>query len=74
MGMSGIIKRVPVSVGFGYLIYTGSSYEPSDLRDVSGLKLTTLYFRLVNSQNKTIDLKGSDVSFSVVFQVSGDVS
>ena len=71
MGISGIIKRAPVSVGYGYLIYTGSSYEPSDFRDAGGLSLKTLYFRLANSQNRTIDLQGSDVSFSVVFVQEG---
>ena len=73
MGLTGIIKRVPVSAGFGSLIYTGPTYEPSDGRDVSNLSLKTLYFRLVNSQNRTIDLKGSDVSMSVVFVNTGNI-
>ena len=67
LGLTGIIKRAPVSAGFGNLIYTGPSYEPSDGRNVGGLSLKTLYFRLVNSQNRPIDLKTSVSSFSVVF-------
>ena len=34
MGLTGIVKNVPVSAGFGFLIYTGAAFEPSNGRGV----------------------------------------
>ena len=66
-GLTGIIKRVPVSSPFGFVINASPVYEPSDGRDVSSQSIRTVYFRIVDSSNRTIDLKNTDVCFSVVF-------
>ena len=70
--MTGIIKRVPVSAPFGFLIATLPVYEPSDGRNCSGQRIKTMYFRVVDSSNRLIDLKNTDVScFPVVLLTSG---
>ena len=65
-GESNIIKKVPVSSDFGYLII--DSFQSShDWLDCSGMTLNNLEFVLKDVKGNVIPLHGSHVSFSIVF-------
>ena len=70
MGVRGentIIKKIPVSSSFGYLIID-SVVAPHDKIDVSKQLIKTLSFSLRNVHGNVINLHGSPVSFSLIFQ------
>jgi len=70
MGVRGentIIKKIPVSSSFGYLILD-SVVAPHDKIDVSKQLIKTLSFSLRNVHGNVINLHGSPVSFSLIFQ------
>ena len=66
-GESSIIKKVPVSSSFGYLIMD-SVVAPHDKIDVSKQSIKTMHFTLKNVHGNIINLHGSHVSFSLIFQ------
>ena len=65
-GESNIIKKVPVSSDFGYLIID-SFTSPHDFLDCSKLTLGTIEFNLKDVKGKYLPLHGGHVSFSIVF-------
>jgi len=65
-GESNIIKKVPVSSDFGYLIID-SFTSPHDFLDCSRLTLGTIEFSLRDVKGNYIPLHGGHVSFSIVF-------
>ena len=65
-GESNIIKKVPVSSDFGYLI-VDSFTSPHDFLDCSKLTLGTIEFSLRDVKGNYIPLHGGHVSFSIVF-------
>ena len=65
-GENTIIKQVPVSSSFGYLIMD-SVVAPHDKVDVSRQLVKTLNFALKNVHGNVIDLHSANVSFSMVF-------
>ena len=66
-GESSIIKKVPVSSSFGYLILD-SVVAPHDKIDVSRQSIKTMHFTLKNVHGNVINLHGAHISFSLVFQ------
>ena len=66
-GENTIIKKVPVSSSFGYLIMD-SVVAPHDKIDVSRQLIKTLNFTLKNVHGNTINLHGAHISFSLIFQ------
>ena len=65
-GESNIIKKIPVSSDFGYMIID-SFTSPHDFLDCSRLTLGTIEFNLRDVKGKYIPLHGGHVSFSIVF-------
>jgi len=65
-GESNIIKKIPISSDFGYLIID-SFTSTHDWLDCSGLTLNNLEFVLRDVKGNIIPLHGSHVSFSIVF-------
>ena len=66
-GENTIIKKVPVSSSFGYLIMD-SVVAPHDKINVSKQLIKTLHFSLRNVHGNVIDLHGSNISLSLIFQ------
>jgi len=66
-GENTIIKKVPVSSSFGYLIMD-SVVAPHDKINVSKQLIKTLHFSLRNVHGNVIDLHGSHISLSLIFQ------
>ena len=69
-GENTIIKKVPVSSSFGYLIMD-SVVAPHDKINVSKQLIKTLPFSLKNVHGNAIDLHGSNISLSLIFQTLG---
>ena len=65
-GESNIIKKVPVSSDFGYLIID-SFTSTHDFLDCSRLTLGTIEFSLRDVKGAYVPLHGGHVSFSIVF-------
>ena len=66
-GENSIIKKIPVSSSFGYVIID-SVVAPHDKIDVSNQTIKTLSFTLKDVHGNIIDLHGAFVSFSLIFQ------
>ena len=66
-GENSIIKKIPVSSSFGYLILD-SVVAPHDKTDVSRQSIKTLQFTLKNVHGNIIKLHGAHISFSLIFQ------
>ena len=66
-GENTIIKKVPVSSSFGYLILD-NVVAPHDKIDVSRLNLKTIHFSLKNVHGNVINLHGAHISLSLIFQ------
>ena len=66
-GENSIIKKVPVSSNFGFLILD-SVVAPHDKLDVSHQSIKTMHFSLKNVHGNTINLHGSHISLSLIFQ------
>jgi len=66
-GENSIIKKIPVSSSFGYLILD-SVVAPHDKIDVSRQSIKTLQFTLKNVHGNIINLHGAHISFSLIFQ------
>ena len=63
---SNIIKKIPITSDFGYLI-VDSFTSTHDWLDCSGLTINNIEFILRDVKGNTIPLHGSHVSFSIVF-------
>ena len=66
-GETSIVKKIPVSSSFGYLILD-SVVAPHDKIDVSRQTLKTMHFTLKNVHGNTINLHGANCSLSLVLQ------
>ena len=66
-GENSIIKKIPVSSSFGYLILD-SVVAPHDKIDVSRQSIKTMHFTLKNVHGNIINLHGAHVSWSLIFQ------
>ena len=71
-GESNIIKKVPVSTDYGFMIFD-NVVAPHDYMIVSKQLLKTLEFRLSDAYGRTIDLHGIPVSFSLIFMIIEDM-
>jgi len=67
-GESNIIKKVPCTSDFGFLIIDTFT-SPHDFLDCSKLTLNTLEFVLRDVKGTILPLHGGHVSFSIVFNV-----
>ena len=68
-GESSIIKKIPVSSGFGYLIID-SVVSPHDKMDVSRQSIKPIQITLKVVSGSAINLHGANCSFSFVFVTS----
>ena len=66
MGESTIIKKVPVTAGDNEMIFAGVT-SAGDYLDCSKQTLKTIHFELKDVHGNVINLHGSHVSFSIVF-------
>ena len=66
-GESGIIRKVPVTSDFGYIIQE-KSVTDYDLIECPKQAIPVLEFQLKDSRGYIIPLHGSNVSFSIVFK------
>ena len=64
-GESNIVKKVPVSSDYGYLILD-NVVASHDYIDVSKQLLSVIEFKLSSARGDVIPLHGSHVSFSIV--------
>ena len=69
-GENTIIKKVPVSSSFGYLVID-SVVAPHDKIDVSRQLVKTVEFSLRDVYGSVINLHGAAISFSLVFVTIG---
>ena len=69
-GNDTIIKKIPVRANFNEVIFDNAS-EGFDYLTVSRRTLRHIDFRLVDTQNNIIDMRGTHWSFSIVFQKIG---
>ena len=67
-GESNIIKKVPCSSDFGFLIIDTFT-SPHDFLDCSKLTLNTFEFVLRDVKGTILPLHGGHVSFSIAFNV-----
>ena len=65
-GERNILKKVIVTSGYGNII-TDSLLNTDDFTDCSRQQLKTLDFRLTDVYGNPMNLHGSNISFSVVF-------
>ena len=70
-GESNIIKKVPVTSDYGYLIVDSFS-STHDFLDCSNLTLSSLEFHLKDVKGNFIPLHGMHVSFSIVFSTDDE--
>lgn len=61
-----VIKKVPVTVPYGYMIIDQSSSN-NDFLNCSNQTIRTLEFHLKDSRGRYVNLHGMNVSFSLVF-------
>ena len=69
-GESTIIKNVPVSSSFGYIV-TDSVVSPHDKMDVSRQTVETIHITLKDVSGNVVNLHGANCSFSLVFVTTG---
>ena len=67
-GQQTIIKKVPVSADFGYVIFD-ELMPTNDYLDCSRQSLKTIEFLFRDVNNNTINLHGANLSFSIVFDI-----
>ena len=70
-GENNIIKKIPVTVDYGNIIYD-NVVANHDWVNVSRLLLKTLEFRLSDVYGNTIDLRGMPISFSLIFMIENE--
>ena len=69
-GSSNVIKKIPVSAGYGEIIYN-NTFSIHDYIDVSRLMIKVLEFQVCDSYGNVINLRNMPVSFSLVFMPNG---
>ena len=62
-----IIKKVPVNVPFGSIIFEGSSVAEKDTIDVSKRSIQRLSFRITDETGNVINFHNTNISFSLLF-------
>ena len=67
-GNYNIVKKVPVTAGYGEIIYCNLQ-ATHDHFDVSRMMLKTLDFKITDSYGRVVDLQGMPMSFSMIFQL-----
>jgi len=67
-GNYNIVKKVPVTAGYGEMIYCNLQ-AAHDHFDVSRMMIKTLDFKITDSYGRVVDLQGMPVSFSMIFQL-----
>jgi len=67
-GNYNIVKKVPVTAGYGEIIYCNLQ-AAHDHFDVSRMMIKTLDFKITDSYGRVVDLRGMPVSFSMIFQL-----
>lgn len=67
-GQQTIIKKIPVSADFGYVIFD-ELMPTNDYLDCSRQTLKTIEFLLRDVNNNTINLHGANLSFSIIFDI-----
>jgi hypothetical protein len=67
-GEESIIRKVPVSSEFGYMMIDRNSSN-HDYLECSKLALKTIEFNLRDSKGRIVPLHGSNVSFSIIFSL-----
>jgi hypothetical protein len=65
-GESNILKKIPVTSSYGYLIVDPNTSN-HDFLDCSDQTLNTIEFNLKDVTGNFIPLHGSNISFSIVF-------
>jgi hypothetical protein len=65
-GSSNVIKKIPVSAGYGEIIYN-NTFSLHDYIDVSRLMIKVLEFQVCDSYGNVVNLRNMPVSFSLVF-------
>jgi hypothetical protein len=65
-GLCNIVKKVPVTSDYGYVVYSGGSIA-HDFIECSRQCLKTLEFTLEDVNGNVIDLNDNPVSFSIIF-------
>ena len=68
-GMTRVIKRVPISSPYGYLVISNSTFELADWRECGGQIIKTISFRIVDATNRLIDLEYRIISLSRSFDI-----
>lgn len=71
-GFTSLIKKVPVSVNFNFMIVDAGS-PANDYLNCSKQTLRSLEFLLRDDNNRIINMHNQDVSFSVVFTIMNPV-
>ena len=66
-GEESIIRKVPVSSDFGYMIDRSTTNH--DYLECGKLALKTIEFNLRDSKGRLVPLHGSNVSFSIIFSL-----
>jgi len=70
-GEATIIKKVPVSSDFGYMIID-RSVSVHDYLECGKCTLKTLEFHLRDSKGRYVPMHGSNISFSIVFAIKAE--
>jgi len=67
LGVKSVLLRIPVVVGFGQIIRQHHSGLVHDYIDCGGQTLRTIQFSLRDGFNRTVDLHGGNLSFTLLF-------
>jgi hypothetical protein len=67
-GETDVIKKIPVSAGFGYSIIDSTDL-PNDFISVSKSLWSMLDFKLTDTYGNIIPLHGSHISFSITMKI-----
>ena len=70
-GEQTIIKKIPVSSEFGYMIID-RSYSQRDYLECGKTTIRTLEFNLKDSQGRFVPLHNANISLSLVFSMKSD--
>jgi hypothetical protein len=70
-GKSTIIKKIPVSSDFGYMIID-RSVSVHDYLECGKCTLKTIEFHLRDSKGRYVPMHGSNISFSIVFAIKAE--
>jgi hypothetical protein len=66
------LRRVPITCAYGELQVTDSSFEASDLMNISGRTISSINIQLTDSAGSQIDMQDMDWSFAISL-VYGDI-